>query len=163
MDDDLKRNLSRLVENGGHQWRTPGLCGRMFYAHRTLDSRPRQGSLAPDAEPFVSRGQIHHQRTVDDRIGIAVVMRVEFNQGVPDGCAGWLQKNVGPGNIEEDINGKRTRKSTIDMPEYAWFYERVEVEIPSNDPAHDSNTQYVPTITVKDEKLAIWFALRWTQ
>jgi hypothetical protein len=46
----------------------------MQYAHRALDSRPRQGSLAPDAEPFVSRGQIHHQRTVDDRVGIEVVV-----------------------------------------------------------------------------------------
>lgn len=89
-------------------------------------------------------------------------MRFEFNQGVPDGCAQWLQENVGPGNIEEDINGKRTRQSTIDMPEYDWFYERVEVEIVSTNPNEVSNTKYVPTITVKDPKLAMLFMLRWS-
>ena len=46
----------------------------MLHAHRTLDSRPRQGSLAPDAESFVSCRQIHHQRTVDDLADITVVM-----------------------------------------------------------------------------------------
>lgn len=89
-------------------------------------------------------------------------MRVEFQQGVPDGCARWLQENVGPGNIEEDSLFKRTRQGMIDIPEYAWFYERVEQEIPSTDPSMDSNIKYVPTITVKDPKLATWFALRWS-
>ncbi len=89
-------------------------------------------------------------------------MRVEFQQGVPDGCARWLQENVGPGNIEEDSHFKRTRQGMIDIPEYAWFYERVEQEIPSTDPSMDSNIKYVPTITVKDPKLATWFALRWS-
>lgn len=88
-------------------------------------------------------------------------MKFEFNQGVPDGCARWLRENVGPGNIEEDINGKRTRQSMIDMPEYAWFYERVEVEIKSTSDDEDSNIKYVPTITVKDPKLAMLFVLRW--
>ena len=88
-------------------------------------------------------------------------MRVEFNQGVPDGCARWLQENVGLGNIEEDSNGKRTRQGMIDIPEYAWFYERVEVEIKSTSEDEDSNIKYVPTITVKDPKLAILFVLRW--
>ena len=46
--------------------------------------------------------------------------------------------------------------------DYAWFYERVEQEIPSTDPSMDSNIKYVPTITVKDPKLATWFALRWS-
>lgn len=89
-------------------------------------------------------------------------MRVEFNQGVPDGCARWLQENVGPGNIEEDVTGNRTRRSTIDMPEYAWFYERVEVEIKSTSDDEDSNIKYVPTITIKDPKLAMIFVLRWS-
>ena len=88
-------------------------------------------------------------------------MRVEFRQGVPDGCARWLQENVGPGNIEEDINGKRTRQSTIDMPEYAWFYERITVPV-HPEAFGDDPFEYVPTITVKDPKLATWFALRWS-
>ena len=91
-------------------------------------------------------------------------MRVEFNQGVPDGCARWLQENVGPGNIEEDINGKRTRQSTIDMPEYAWFYQRERVYPRPHeafDP-RDLGPKYVPTITVKDPKLAMLFVLRWS-
>ena len=79
-------------------------------------------------------------------------MRVEFNQGVPKGCIEWLYKNVGRGN----------GTSIYDSPDYAWFYERVEQEIPSTDPSMDSNVRYVPTITVKDPKLATWFVLRWS-
>ena len=89
-------------------------------------------------------------------------MKVEFCQGVPDGCVRWLRENVGLGNIEEDIHFNRTRQGMIDMSEYAWFYERVEVEIKSTNDDEDSNTKYVPTITVKDPKLATWFALRWS-
>lgn len=88
-------------------------------------------------------------------------MIVEFNQGIPDGCVRWLRENVGLGNIEEDIHFKRTRQSMIDMSEYAWFYERVEVEIKSTNTDEDSNIKYVPTITVKDERIAMWFVLKW--
>ena len=88
-------------------------------------------------------------------------MIVEFNQGIPDGCVRWLRENVGLGNIEEDIHFKRTRHSMIDMSEYAWFYERVEVEIKSTNTDEDSNIKYVPTITVKDERMAMWFVLKW--
>lgn len=87
-------------------------------------------------------------------------MRVEFDQGVPDGCAQWLRENVGPGNIEEDINNKRTRYGMIDLPEYAWFYERIEKIEESQGLCHE--VYYVPTITVKDEKLATLFVLKWT-
>jgi hypothetical protein len=78
-------------------------------------------------------------------------MRVEFNQGVPEGCTEWLNEHVGKGNIT----------NIEDSADYAWFYQRVEQEIPSTDPSMDSNIKYVPTITVKDPKLATWFALRW--
>lgn len=87
-------------------------------------------------------------------------MKVEFNQGVPEGCVEWLWANVGPGNLRRKLSTAmpwRPREETD-----AWFYERVEIEIPSNDPAQDSNTRYVPTITVKDEKLAMMFMLRWS-
>ena len=79
-------------------------------------------------------------------------MKVEFHQGVPEGCTEWLNKHVGKGNIT----------NIEDSAEYDWFYERVEQEIPSTDPSMDSNIKYVPTITVKDPKLAMWFALRWS-
>lgn len=85
-------------------------------------------------------------------------MKVEFHQGVPDGCARWLRENVGLGNIEEDSNGKRTRQGMIDIPEYDWFYERVAIPVPIG----DAEPYHVPTITVKDPKLAMWFALRWS-
>ena len=79
-------------------------------------------------------------------------MRVEFHQGVPEGCTEWLNTHVGKGNIT----------NIEDSADYAWFYRRVEQEIPSTDPSMDSNIKYVPTITVKDPKLATWFALRWS-
>lgn len=81
-------------------------------------------------------------------------MRVEFNQGVPSGCIEWLWNNVGPGNIP-------ARGEPIDDYGDSWTYERVEIEIKSTHPEHDSNVKYVPTITVKDEKLAVLFILRW--
>lgn len=79
-------------------------------------------------------------------------MRVEFNQGVPSECIEWLYENVGRGNMNVIEDGA----------DYAWLYERVEVEIKSTSDDEDSNIKYVPTITVKDPKLATWFALRWT-
>ena len=79
-------------------------------------------------------------------------MRVEFHQGVPEGCTEWLNEHVGKGNMT----------GLVDNYDYAWFYRRVEQEIPSTDPSMDSNIKYVPTITVKDPKLATWFALRWS-
>jgi len=84
-------------------------------------------------------------------------MKLEFNQGVPLGCIEWLWVNVGPGNLGP---GTMIRNYTRDGDQ--WFYERVEVEIRSTNPEHDSNTKYVPTITVKDEKLAMLFVLRWS-
>jgi hypothetical protein len=82
-------------------------------------------------------------------------MRVEFPQGVPEECTQWLRENVGIGNIKESRNG--TPRRIIDMPEYDWFYERI-------DKTSDIETEirFVPTITVKDPKLAILFALRWS-
>ena len=86
-------------------------------------------------------------------------MRVEFPKGVPEGCTQWLRENVGLGNLEEDATG-RTQQWMNDIPEYAWFYERVKI------PVHpyafgDEPFKYVPTITVKDPKLAAFFMLKW--
>ena len=75
-------------------------------------------------------------------------MRVEFHQGVPEGCVEWLYENVGRGNMT-DIN---------DSPDYAWFYERVSMPVPIG----DAEPYHVPTITVKDPKLAMIFVLRWS-
>ena len=80
-------------------------------------------------------------------------MRFEFNQGVPPGCIDWLNENVGKGYNAHEL-------ASLDSDD-SWFYERIEQEIPSTDPSMDSNVRYVPTITVKDEKKAILFALRW--
>ena len=81
-------------------------------------------------------------------------MRVEFRQGVPDECIKWLYKNVGRGNMT----------SIYDSPEYTWFYrrERVYPEPHETFDGFDMAPKYVPTITVKDPKLATWFALRWS-
>ena len=81
-------------------------------------------------------------------------MRVEFKQGVPAGCTEWLNEHVGRGNMT-DIK---------DSPNYAWFYERVRM-YPQPHEAFDPreiSIRYVPTITVKDPKLAAWFILRWS-
>lgn len=79
-------------------------------------------------------------------------MRVEFRQGLPEGCVNWLCDNVGRGNITGIVDGA----------DYDWFYERVEKEIPKTDSSIYRNFQYVPTITVKDPKLATLFVLRWS-
>lgn len=90
-------------------------------------------------------------------------MIFEFNKGIPKGCTEWLCENVGEGNIT--FNGFRKTKDgerwNIDKPEYAWFFERIEQEIPSTNTYMDSNIRHVPTIKVKDEKKAMLFALRW--
>jgi hypothetical protein len=79
-------------------------------------------------------------------------MRVEFHQGVPAGCTEWLNENVGKGNMT----------SLHDSPEYDWFYKRERVyPQPHEGFGPDFPWKYVPTITVKDEKLAMLFILRW--
>jgi hypothetical protein len=81
-------------------------------------------------------------------------MKVEFNQGVPEGCTEWLNTHVGRGNMT-DIN---------DSPDYAWFYRR-ERQYPQPNDLFDPREKfpkYVPTITVKDPKLATLFVLRWS-
>jgi hypothetical protein len=75
-------------------------------------------------------------------------MRVEFPQGLPEGCVNWLWDNVGRGNIT----------SIVDCADYDWFYERVQT--PS--PIGYTDPWFVPTITVKDPKLATLFVLRWS-
>jgi hypothetical protein len=89
-----------------------------------------------------------------------VVVRVEFNQGVPSGCIEWLWENVGPGNVDPDKPNINKDKKETD----AWFYERIKVYPKPNDMFHprDFNGKYVPTITIKDPKLASWFMLRWS-
>lgn len=87
-------------------------------------------------------------------------MRVEFPQGVPEGCTEWLRANVGIGNIEMD--GKKIQQWINDVPEYAWFYKRERVYPQGHDAFDNDPWKYVPTITVKDPKLAILFALRWS-
>ena len=77
-------------------------------------------------------------------------MRVEFPQGLPADCTEWLNKHVGKGNTI--VNNIYSRK---DRPDYDWFYERGQTVDPRG-------LKYVPSITVKDPKLAAWFILRWS-
>jgi hypothetical protein len=79
---------------------------------------------------------------------VEVVVRVEFRQGLPEGCVNWLCDNVGRGNITGIVDGA----------DYAWFYERVLIPVPIG----DTEPWYVPTVTVKDPKLATLFVLRWS-
>lgn len=76
-------------------------------------------------------------------------MRVEFRQGVPEGCREWLNKNVGKGN--------RRITSIYDSAEYDWFYRRERVY-----PQGYDTPTYTCYITVKDPKLAMLFVLRWS-
>ena len=92
-------------------------------------------------------------------VQVEVVMRVEFHQGVPDGCIEWLWNNVGPGN--QGNLEPCGDPGTDDWGDSTWLYERVEQEIPSTDSSIYRNFRYVPAITVKDPKLAMLFALKW--
>ena len=83
-------------------------------------------------------------------------MRVEFRQGVPEGCVKWLWTNIGPGNLSFD-----TDLGLLVREDDAWFYERIKKPISPN-AFGDDPFEYVPTITVKDEKLAMLFVLRWS-
>ena len=80
-------------------------------------------------------------------------MRLEFPQGVPEGCTEWLNKHVGKGNITGFVNDD----------DYAWFYRRECVYPQGHEVFDPRNTgpRYVPTITIKDPKLAVMFSLRW--
>lgn len=82
-------------------------------------------------------------------------MRFEFNQGVPAGCVNWLIENVGEGNR---ASASFSIIADEDKPEYDWYYERVFIPYPNSFRGEGKN---VPTITVKDEKKAMFFALRW--
>ena len=81
-------------------------------------------------------------------------MRVEFRQGVPEGCIDWLWDTVGRGNL-----GPGTSVRSIQKENDNWFYERVWISDKSESGIDGS---YVPAITVKDSKLALLFILRWS-
>jgi hypothetical protein len=89
-------------------------------------------------------------------------MRVEFNQGVPDGCIKWLWENVGPGNVKHSPIESSIRRERQEGD--AWFYRRECVYPQGHEAVEGFNlaSKYVPTITVKDPKLATWFVLRWS-
>ena len=86
-------------------------------------------------------------------------MRVEFPQGLPADCTEWLNKHVGKGNTI--VNNIYSRK---DRPDYDWFYkhERVYPQPHEAFDPRDLGPKYLPTVTVKDPKLAAWFILRWS-
>ena len=83
-------------------------------------------------------------------------MRVEFRQGVPHECVEWLWRNIGSGNVSRIHSIPYRTPNEND----AWFYERIAKPISPN-AFSDDPFECVPTITVKDEKLAMLFILRW--
>lgn len=83
-------------------------------------------------------------------------MTFEFNQGVPKECVKWLWDNIGEGNVIYCADDSNLRRDPLDSD--AWFYRRVFV--PHADPMTEGC--YVPTITIKDPKMATLFALRWS-
>jgi hypothetical protein len=86
-------------------------------------------------------------------------MKFEFDIGVPSDCIEWLWQNVGTGNIKHspiESNIRRERQEDDD-----WYYRRMQYEVPNINPKLASETRYVPTIFIEDEKKAILFALRW--
>jgi len=87
-----------------------------------------------------------------------MVMRVDFPQGVPDGCTEWLTEHVG-------LGATALKGATVTFDDCAWFYERRFVPYDKrvdDKQVHDTAGDYIPTITVKDPKLATLFALRWS-
>lgn len=90
-------------------------------------------------------------------------MRVEFNQGVSDEVIKWLWDNVGEGNVIHSVI-EPTNRRRDPKEDDGWFYKR-ERQYPQPNDLFDPREKfpkYVPTITVKDPKLATWFVLRWT-
>ena len=83
-------------------------------------------------------------------------MRIEFPQGVSDEIIKWLWDNVGNGNVIYSVRAPSDRRRDP-KKEDDWLYERVG--IPNKDPKVEWS--YVPTITVKDERMAMWFVLKW--
>lgn len=82
-------------------------------------------------------------------------MQIEFHQGVPKECVEWLWENIGEGNVVYHPTEPNFRRDPLDTD--AWFYRRVYV--PNDEPMVEGS--YVPTITIKDPKLATLFVLRW--
>ena len=83
-------------------------------------------------------------------------MKFEFNQGVPPGCFDWLWDHIGTGNRGPNRHDFSVVYG-IDQPEYDWFYDREFVPFPNT----RSEGKSIPTITVKNPKKAVLFALRW--
>lgn len=87
-------------------------------------------------------------------------MKFEFIRGIPDGCITWLIENVGLGNRANDFLEIRHD----DGQGFAWRYDRIRKLAPfeSGDDPHWFSGNYIPTITINDERKAVLFALRWS-
>jgi hypothetical protein len=79
-------------------------------------------------------------------------MKVEFPEGISEQCIEWLLENVGSGNVyRSPLDGRICIKAMSESD--AWFFERVFA---------NGIATIAATITVKDEKMATWFILRWS-
>ena len=70
----------------------------------------------------------------------------------------WLWNNVGEGNLVHSPIEPNIR--AIPKETDVWFYERVKKPVTPY-AFGDEPFEYVPTITIKDPKMATLFALRW--
>lgn len=84
-------------------------------------------------------------------------MKFEFNQGVSNECIDWLWENVGQGNVQPKTMPLSRTFPPVEHDD--WVYERVFIPNPGTFRGEGRN---VPTITVKNSKLAMLFALRWS-
>lgn len=84
------------------------------------------------------------------------MMRIDFPQGVPNGCVEWLNQHVGQGKHLPWCY--REPK----LEECAWYYERRfrpwDKQIKD---WHKPQGDYITSITVKDPAKATWFVLQW--
>ena len=134
----------------------------MQYAHWTLDSRPRPGSLAPDAQSLVSRGQIHHQRIIDDTTSIEVGTMTETIRDFAE------HRRVDHITAKNDFWSKNVREEYQAAGYYpievSFLWQWGEIHEWCHD--HIGRDHYSwtgSTFWFETEKAAMWFALRWAQ
>ena len=85
-------------------------------------------------------------------------MTLEFPQGIPAGCAEWLDVNVGSVSNLNHVSIPDSQDE-IDYDKCDWLFE--QKMLPSPEGLEGASGGWVPTITVNDPKLATLFVLMW--
>lgn len=130
----------------------------MQYAHWTLDSRPRQGSLAPDAESFVSRGQIHHQRTTDDLADIEVDMMTETIRDFAEQRRVRQWDHSTAARVQEEYQTSGYYPIQVNI---LWYWGEIH-EWCCQHIGRDHYSWTGSTFWFENERDAVLFALRWS-